>query len=409
MQLIFLLNPKWSLDMLSTIITSTPIYVCSILSILLGLSLAIKWDRARYRLMMFMVTATMFYIGHFAFYNRTESVVPITDTLYCFSYPAIFPLILIYIEGLVQKDPSYKRALLYLLPAFACGISAGLIYATMSNEEYADFIGYHYYFQNYNNLAGSAWWLIAIHRAFRIIIAVEIPLVLYFGWKYINEYNRMVENYYSNTEDKVVTFIKPLMIAFVVISIVSFISNFVERNYFEKSIWLLAIPALLFSALILFFGFVGLTQNIYTRKIVVESAMMEEEEPEQEIIPLTPEKEHIMAAEIRRLMDEKRLFLQPNLKINDLASMLNTNRNYIYNAINRGIGLSFAEYVNQKRIEYAVKLIDKDREIHLTDVARQSGFSSPSAFYRNFKLYMDCSPSDYQKKGASITASSPSK
>ena len=186
--------------MLNTIITSTPIYVCSILSILLALSLSIKWDRARFQLLMFMITATVFYIGHFAFYNRTESVVPITDTLYCFSYPAIFP----------------QRGLLYLLPSFICGISAALIYATISNEDFSEFIGYHYYFQNYDSISGPAWWLIIIHRAFRIIIAVEIPLVLYFGWKYINEYNRMVENYYSNTEDKVVTFIKPLMIAFLV-------------------------------------------------------------------------------------------------------------------------------------------------------------------------------------------------
>jgi AraC-like DNA-binding protein len=407
MQPIFLLNPKWSLDMLSTIITSTPIYVCSILSILLGLSLAIKWDRARYRLMMFMVTATMFYIGHFAFYNRTESVVPITDTLYCFSYPAIFPLILIYIEGLVQKDPSYKRALLYLLPAFACGISAGLIYATISEESLEDFMNYHFYYQNYNSLTGAAWWLVIIHRAARVIFTLEIPFVLYFGWKYINEYNKMVENYYSNTEDKVVTFIKPLMIAFVATSIASFISNFVSRNYFTESIWLLAIPALLFSSIILLFGFVGITQNIYTREIVEESITTEGSE--QEIIPLTPEKSNIMAKEIKKLMDEKQLFLQPNLKINDLASMLNTNRNYIYNAINQGIGMSFAEYINKKRIEYAVQLIDQDREILLTDVAHQSGFSSPSAFYRNFKLYMDCTPSDYQKRGASIAASTLSK
>ena len=218
----------------------------------------------------------------------------------------------------------------------------------------------------------------------------------------------MVENYYSNTEDKVVTFIKPLMIAFVATLTASFISNFLNRNYFAESIWLLAIPALLFSSMILLFGFVGLTQNNYTQKIVQESAKMEAEEPEQEVIPLTPEKEHIMAAEIRRLMDEKRLFLQPNLKINDLAHMLNTNRNYIYNAINRGIGLSFAEYVNKKRIEYAVRLIDQNREILLTDVAIKSGFASTSAFYRNFKLYMDCTPSDYQTRGASITANFPS-
>ena len=357
---------------------------------------------------MFMITATMFYIGHFAYYNRTISAVPITDTLNCFSYPAIFPLILIYIEALVLKEPDYKRALLYLLPSFACGIGAGFIYATMSKEEFTEFISFHYYYLNYKSLTGAAWWLVTIHRAARIICTLEIPLVLYFGWKYITEYNRMVENYYSNTEDKVVTFIKPLMIAFVATSVASFISNFASRNYFTGSVWLLAIPAFLYSSIILLFGFVGLTQNIYTREIVEESAMMEEEAPEQEEIPLTPEKEHIMAAEIRKLMDEKHLFLQPNLKINNLASMLNTNRNYIYIAINRGIGLSFAEYINKKRIEYAVQLIDKDRETLLTDVAHKSGFSSPSAFYRNFKLYMDCSPSDYQKRGASITASIPS-
>ena len=390
--------------MLITVIASAPIYVCSILSILLALSLSIKWDRARFRLLMFMITATMLYIGHFASYQRSTSFVPITDTFYCFSYPAIFPLILIYIEGLVVKEPNYKQALLYLLPAFVCGISAGLIYATISEEEFAEFITYHFYFYNSNSLTGAAWWLVFIHRAARIIFTLEIPLVLYFGGKYINDYNKMVENYYSNTEDKVVTFIKPMMIAFVVTSVVSFISNFIGRNYFTESIWLIAIPALLFSALFLFFGFVGLTQNAYTREIV-ESIMTEE--PEQEIISLTPEKKHIMADEIRKLMDEKQLFLQPNLKINDLASMLNTNRNYIYNAINQSIGMSFAEYINKKRIEYAVRLIDQDREMLLADVAHKSGFSSPSAFYRNFKLYMDCTPSEYQKKRASITASSP--
>lgn len=393
--------------MLITVISSAPIYVCSILSILLALSLSIKWDRARWRLLMFMITATMLYIGHFAFYHRTVSLVRVTDTLYCFSNPAIFPLILIYIEGLVQKKPSYKRALLYLLPAFACGISAGLIYATISEEEFTEFLSYHFYFHNYDSLTGTTRWIVYIHRAVRIIFTLEIPFVLYFGWKHINDYNKMVENYYSNTEDKVVTFIKPLMIAFVLTSIVSFISNFVNRNYFTESIWLLAIPALLFSSIILLFGFVGITQNIYTREIVEES--LTTEGPEQEIIPLTPEKSNIMAKEIKKLMDEKQLFLQPNLKINDLASMLNTNRNYIYNAINQGIGMSFAEYINKKRIEYAVQLIDQDREILLTDVAHQSGFSSPSAFYRNFKLYMDCTPSDYQKRGASIAASTLSK
>ena len=148
----------------------------------------------------------------------------------------------------------------------------------------------------------------------------------------------------------------------------------------------------------LLFGFVGLTQNIYTREIMEENAIMEKKEPEQDVIPLTPEKEQIMAAEIRRLMDEERIFLHPNLKINDLAMMLNTNRNYIYHAINGIIGLSFSDFINQKRIEHAINLIDNNPNILLTDVATKSGFSSPSSFYRNFRAIAGCSPSDYQKK-----------
>ena len=386
-----------------------PIYVCSLLSILLTMSLIVKWDRARYHLLVFMITVAALYVGHFAYFNRTESIIPITDTLFCFCNPAVFPLFLIYIEALVLKAPNYKREVLYLLPSWVCGISAGIIYATINDEELAAFMGFHLYDQSFSSLTGSAWWLAIIHRAVRIIIALEIPPVIIFGWRYISDYNKMVENNFSNTEDKVVTLIKPLLIAFVAAALISFVCNLIGNEYFADSIWVLGIPVVIFSTLILWFGFVGLTQNIYTREVVEESVMMEKEESEQDIIPLTPEKEDIMANEIRDLMDEKRIFLQPNLKINDLAHMLNTNRNYIYNAINRGIGLSFAEYVNKKRIEYAVQLIEQNREILLTDVAYKSGFSSPSAFYRNFKLYMNCSPSDYQKREASIPASFPSK
>ena len=367
--------------MLYTIISSTPMYVCGTLMILLALSLCTKWDTARYRLLLFMLTSLILYIGNFAYFNHMESVIPITDTLYCYCNPACFPIFLIYIEALVLKDPGHKRGFLYILPAIICGLSAGFVYATKTGEE-------------------LTWWVTTIHKCVKIIFTLQVPLVLYFGWKRISDYNKMVENYYADTEDKEVTLIKPLLISFAAASLISFTVNLIGHAYFVDSAWLLAIPSLSFSALLLFTGFVGLTQNTYTREVVEETV----EEPEQDIIPLTPEKEHIMAAEIRKLMDEKRLFLQPNLKINDLAKMLNTNRNYIYNAINQGIGLSFAEYINKKRIEYAVQLIDQDREILLTDVAHKSGFSSPSAFYRNFKLYMDCSPSDYQKRGASITA-----
>lgn len=396
------------LFMLYTIITSTPIYVCSILSILLILSLCTRWDRPRYRLLLFMVTATALYAGHFVFFNRMTSAIPISDTLYCYSNPAVFPLFLIYIESLVLKNPNRKHEILYLVPALFCGISAGLLYAMMGEEETNEFIGYHIYGKQYSGLTGPALWLAIIHIIVKVIFTLEIPVILVMGWRYITNYNKMVRNSYSNTEDKVLSLIKPLLIAFVSASVISFISNFIGREYFSESVWLLAIPTFAFSALILLFGFVGLTQHYSINNLEEELDITDINS--ESAIELTQDAEDNLTKEIRRLMDEKQLFLQSNLKINDLALMLNTNRNYIYHAINGKIGVSFSDYINQKRIDYAVSLIESHPTMHLTEVAHKSGFSSPSSFYRNFKAIMGCSPSDYQKRrDANITVSIPHK
>lgn len=361
--------------MLNTIITFTPIYVCSIISILLALSLCSRWDRPRYRLLVFMITATFLYIGHFVFLNHITWAYPVFDTLYCYSNLAVFPLFLIYIESLVLKSPNRKHEIMYLVPAIICGVSIGLVYIILDAKEAIEYID-------------------DIHLIIRIIFTLEIPIVLALGWRYITNYNQMVRNSYSNTEDKELSSIKPLLISFVAASLISFIMNFMQRDYFTGSLWMLAIPAFTFSTLFLLFGFVGLTQHYTVNNLEEGIDITEEPAIEQ----LTPDAEDRLASEIRRLMNEKKLFLQPNLKINDLAMMLNSNRNYIYHAINGKIGLSFSDYINQKRIEHAIYLIEHNPNMLLTDVANKSGFSSPSSFYRNFKTIAGCSPSDYQKK-----------
>ena len=96
--------------------------------------------------------------------------------------------------------------------------------------------------------------------------------------------------------------------------------------------------------------------------------------------------------EIVRVVDSEQLYLQPNLKISDLAQRLNTNREYIYRAINIGMGMSFADFINSQRIDYAAHLLENNSDIPLSEVAHQAGFSSPSAFYRNWKRFKDRPP-----------------
>ena len=191
---------------------------------------------------------------------------------------------------------------------------------------------------------------------------------------------------------------------------ISFACSFIDRNYFAESVWLVTIPAATFSILILLIGYFGLYQQFSVSQLEEDDKYASTTLAETGIITQDTQASaadmEYLANEIRRLMDQEKVFLHSNLKLNDLAMMLNTNRNYIYNAINKEIGMSFSDYTNLRRIQYAATLIDNHPKAILADVAQKSGFSSASSFYRNFKSIMGCTPSEYQRKtGASITAS----
>lgn len=364
--------------------------VCAILSVLLGLCLLKKWDRPRFNLLFFMVAATCLYGGHCVFFYHQIELLPFSDSLYCFCNPAVFPLFLLYIEELTLRQPNRRWHIACLLPSVICFTTVAMLYLLMNHTETVQFINYYLYQNETSMLTGLAWWQGIAHIAVRIVFALEIPLVLYIGWRHISEYNQTIENYYSDTEGKLLSHVKVILYLFAMTSLLSFVFNVIGRHFFTNSLWLLAVPSVLFSTVLILIGHIGLHQQFHIQDIKSE----EEKEPEQP----TPQpiSENKLSEAIQQLIEGEKLYLQPNLKTDDLAKRLNTNRNYVYQAINVQMGLSFTKYINQKRIEYATKLIEENPGASLTDISLKSGFSSTSAFYRNFKAFKGCSPSEYQ-------------
>ena len=100
---------------------------------------------------------------------------------------------------------------------------------------------------------------------------------------------------------------------------------------------------------------------------------------------------------IVKKMEEEQVYLQPNLKISDLAALLGTNRNYLYNAINVEMGISFSEFVNRYRVGHAQRLLLENPEANMEEIATLSGFSSEVTFYRNFKAVTGTTPYKWLK------------
>ncbi len=105
-----------------------------------------------------------------------------------------------------------------------------------------------------------------------------------------------------------------------------------------------------------------------------------------------------LSQRIETLMNERQYFRSPDITVRDVANELATNRLYISHAINQTFGMSFIQYTNKKRIEYAISLMKKYPNMPLEDVALDSGFVSEKAFFRKFKEVMDDTPRAYMKK-----------
>lgn len=75
------------------------------------------------------------------------------------------------------------------------------------------------------------------------------------------------------------------------------------------------------------------------------------------------------------------------------SAMSKTNFCTIFHSIT---GMSFKEYLNRYRIEQAAEMIASGDKISV--VGNRCGYSDFSTFYRNFKKYMEMSPSEFANK-----------
>ncbi len=105
-----------------------------------------------------------------------------------------------------------------------------------------------------------------------------------------------------------------------------------------------------------------------------------------------------MFSNLDEIIREKEYYLDKNLSLVSLATLLGTNRQYLSNYINQGLRLNFYDYINGLRVERAEEIISKaEGNINMEDVAEMSGFNSYSTFRRFFSKKNGVSPSRFKK------------
>ena len=121
---------------------------------------------------------------------------------------------------------------------------------------------------------------------------------------------------------------------------------------------------------------------------------------------LSAEETAVVSAKLSSHMESHHEFLDPTLTIADLATRLGVPQRHVSYVLNAHLGVSFTDYINRLRVDYARELLVSPARQNDTILAilHDAGFNSKSAFNRVFKEVTGQTPSAFRRAHTSQLA-----
>lgn len=150
------------------------------------------------------------------------------------------------------------------------------------------------------------------------------------------------------------------------------------------------------------------TQPESVAETVAEPQPVAEQPVEPEPEELKLHQEAAFAERMYLLFEKEHVYLNPRLRLSELAMLLGTNRTYLSQYFNQNCESTFYDFVNDYRIHHA-KLLLHSTDDTLETIAMNSGFNSLSTFRRAFVQREGMSPIEFRASNGKIRVSNSQK
>lgn len=150
------------------------------------------------------------------------------------------------------------------------------------------------------------------------------------------------------------------------------------------------------------------TQPENVAETVAEPQPVAEQPVEPEPEELKLQQEAAFAERMYLLFEKEHVYLNPRLRLSELATLLGTNRTYLSQYFNQNCESTFYDFVNDYRIHHA-KLLLHSTDDTLETIAMNSGFNSLSTFRRAFVQREGMSPIEFRASNGKIKVSNSQK
>ncbi|MFP4555473.1 MAG: helix-turn-helix domain-containing protein [Bacteroidales bacterium] len=370
--------------MFKEILLLTPIYVTLFWAIALNIH-SRRYHLPKVFLGWFMVAAFFVYLSHFFYFTERLTSYFYIDSVYTLAYLLVYPMYHVYVR-LLTVDRSFsigKHFRYFAVPVFIFLLTV-LGYVIAGKKEGERFI-VDVLYEGFKP-QGLQVFLYIVFVAGRVVFLLQTILYLYLSFKIIRKHNQKLLDYYSNMDERRLTWVQFFNFCFAFTTVSSAVLASLGRNLFLQNEWLLIFPSAVFSTMLFAIGLLGFNQRATFKEI--DSSYDTSEEGRHTL--------HLKT-QLEDLFGIEKVFKNPDLKIWDVCEMLGTNRTYVSKIINREYGRNFCSHVNHYRVENAKLLIKQNKNLTNEQIAELSGFGTINSLYRVFQSHENISLTQFRK------------
>ncbi len=345
-------------------------------------------------LALFMLTATLLYCSHAIFFQQFYNLYSFIDSIYILVQLSLYPFFYAYILLLSgQKINVYRYSLNFIPAVFLATVSLALNVVLTPNERviYVKEILVSSNLQGLNvtTLTGIKGIISILSRLIFILHAI---IYLLLGINTANKHNRLISDFYSNTEGRKMNWVRNISLITLFVSLFGIALAIIGRGYFSRHELSLLIPSVIFSTIYFLIGFNANEQLMISEEFT---------NPESETFSSNGESqfhESKLKTRLLTLFEKDKIYINADLRITTVSEALQTNRTYISRLINEEFGMNFNEFVNKYRIRESEKLLScEDHNVYTLEyIAEKSGFGNANSFTRAFKELKGLTPGQYR-------------
>ncbi len=277
-------------------------------------------------------------------------------------------------------------------PGIIVGVlSAILFYGFLSYDDQLYFLG------EYRSHKTHDSWQLQLMQMVRLFNLLVLFIHMFWCWydsrRNLIKYQQYLDQIISNPWKIHVNQSKVLNLLFILMALICIVYYALNPAKLFGDYRTLAYPFYLMALIFAVVGAIELNRNPFALPPVTRAEIENEPEKNKEALPDDQAK---LKSKLLYLFKTEKPFLNPNLTITDLVTLLGTNRSYLSALINSEFQQNFSGFINQYRVNEVKSLLTQNPTLGLEEAAQQSGFGSLSSMNRAFHLFEGQSARDFK-------------